>query len=93
MVAVSKVVAILLIAFCGASCASEGGKLSNNPNVGYAEISTDGTLTLNLIGKTEDGAIAHGRKQYKPGDAYYEEIKKHIGDIQPGERKPVPPWE
>jgi hypothetical protein len=29
---------------------------------------------------------------YRPGDPQYEEIKKHIGGIAPGETKPVRPW-
>ena len=29
---------------------------------------------------------------YKPGDPRYEEIKQHLGGIEPGETKPVRPW-
>jgi hypothetical protein len=29
---------------------------------------------------------------YHRGDAQYARIMSHIGGIQPGQKKPVPPW-
>ncbi|WP_284361800.1 hypothetical protein [Candidatus Phycosocius spiralis] len=66
--------------------------MNKMPNVGYAEISSDGVLTLHLIGKSDEGDIVHAIKSYKIGDPYYEEVKRHIGDIKPGEKKAVAPW-
>ncbi len=66
--------------------------MNETPNVGYAEIAADGVLTLHLIGTGGGGEIAHAIKSYKPGDPYYEEVKRHIGSIKPGERKAVAPW-
>jgi hypothetical protein len=35
----------------------------------------------------EDGAAV-----FKPDNPRYKEILAHVGDIKPGERKPIAPW-
>ncbi len=60
-------------------------------SIGSAHMLPDGTIVLRLR-SLPPGPIAEGRWEVKPGDAQYEEIKRHIGGIAPGEWKPVPPW-
>jgi hypothetical protein len=60
-------------------------------SIGVAHMEQDGTITLRLR-SLPPGPIAEGTLTYKPGDPKYEEIKKHLGGIAPGEYKSVPPW-
>ena len=60
-------------------------------SIGVAHMTEDGTITLRLR-SLPPGPIAEGTLVYRPGDAQYEAIKKHLGGIAPGEYKPVPPW-
>ncbi len=61
------------------------------PYIGNATMESDGTLVLWL--RAESGAIVgHGTLRVSPGDPQYEEYKRHIGGIAPGETKPVPRW-
>jgi hypothetical protein len=59
--------------------------------VGAAKMSADGVITLR-IRSLPPGPIAEGQFSYAPGDPHYDEIKRHIGGIMPGETKPLPPW-
>ena len=54
-------------------------------------MSEDGVIRLQLMARG-DGAVGDAILVYKPGDPMYEEVKKHIGGLKPGEEKPVPPW-
>ena len=56
-------------------------------SVGTAVMSADGTITLNFTGPIMRGVLAYHR-----GDPQYARIISHIGGIQPGQKKPVPPW-
>jgi hypothetical protein len=60
-------------------------------SIGVARMAADGTLTLRLR-TLPPGPIGEGTLTYKPGDAQYDAIKRHLGGIAPGETKPVPPW-
>ncbi len=60
-------------------------------SIGVATMSEDGTIRLQLVA-SGSGAIGDAVLVYKPGDKMYDEVKKHIGGIRPGEEKPVPPW-
>jgi hypothetical protein len=60
-------------------------------SIGSATMTPDGVITLRLR-SLPPGPIAEGTFDYKPGDPKYEDIKKHLGGISPGETKPVPPW-
>jgi hypothetical protein len=60
-------------------------------SIGVAHMEQDGTITLRMR-SLPPGPIAEGTLTYKPGDPKYEEIKKHLGGIAPGETKSVPPW-
>jgi hypothetical protein len=60
-------------------------------SVGAAKMSADGVITLRLR-SLPPSPIAEGEYRYGPDDPHYEEIKRHLGGIAPGETKPVPPW-
>jgi hypothetical protein len=59
----------------------------SGPAIGTALMAADGTITLNFTGPIMRGALAYHR-----GDPQYERIVSHIGGIQPGQKKPVPPF-
>lgn len=74
-------------------CAAAPVTTPENPSsIGVATMSADGTITLQLRAEGTSGTVGDAVFVYKPGDTMYEEIKRHIGDIKPGEKKPVPPW-
>jgi hypothetical protein len=60
-------------------------------SVGRATMAADGTITLQLRSLWPN-PIAEGQLVYAPDDPQYEEIKHHLGGINPGESKPVPPF-
>jgi hypothetical protein len=60
-------------------------------SIGTADMSADGTITLRLHSIAPD-PLAEGVLTYAPDDPQYDEIKKHLGGIAPGESKEVRPW-
>ena len=52
-------------------------------------MSADGTITLVL--RAWPKPPAESRLVYMPGDSQYGDIKRHLGDIAPGQSKEVPP--
>src|SRR5579864_9225894 len=87
---------VLVVAgFAGAAVAQD--KPSNEipcsaiDSIGTAEMANDGTITLHLRSLWPD-PIAEGEIVYAPDDPQYEEVKAYIGDIHPGDKKPVKPW-
>ena len=60
-------------------------------SIGTAEMANDGTITLHLQSLWPN-PDAEGDLVYAPDDPQYDEIKQHIGDIHPGDKKPVRPW-
>lgn len=75
----------------------ESGFLSspaNQGSIGEANMLSDGEITLDLYAiDSETGARGHTQLRYPTSHPQYEEILEHLGGLQPGERKPVPPWE
>jgi hypothetical protein len=59
------------------------------PTVGVATISTDGTIRVQFRVVGQGGAIGDALREYKPGDPRYEDVKKFLGDIKPGEAKSI----
>ena len=54
-------------------------------------MAADGTITLNLRATGDGGLIGDARFVYAPGHLQYENILKHVGGLEAGEEKPVPP--
>jgi hypothetical protein len=59
-------------------------------SIGTALMGADGTITLNI--RAAPGGPLDGVLASKPGDANYARILSHVGGMQPGEKKSVPPW-
>ena len=61
-------------------------------SIGSASMDYTGTIVLALKRpKTGAGSI-DARYECPPGHAHYAELLAHVGGLQPGETKPVPPW-
>lgn len=61
-------------------------------SIGTATMAPDRSFTLDIASKECNGMIAHGHFVYAPGDPHYAEVIGHIGGLEPGQSKPVPPW-
>ena len=85
--------ALLLALVTGAAGAEPGTTVpcEQVESIGVATMTEDGTITRRLR-SLPPGPIAEGTMSYRPGDPRYEEIKRHLGGIKPGETKPVRPW-
>lgn len=63
-------------------------------SIGVAIMEPDGTIVLDL--RAEDpatGGVGEARFRYPPGHAQYDEVRAHVGGLEPGQSKPVPPWD
>ena len=94
MIAKAKNVFMLgaILAMLLGCAAATGTTPENAASIGVATMSADGTITLQLRAEGAGGTVGDAVFVYKPGDTMYAEIKQHIGDIKPGETKPVHPW-
>lgn len=61
-------------------------------SIGVATMQDDRTIVLRLRAETEDGATGEGYFTYAPDDENYESVLGHVGGLEPGQSKPVPPW-
>ena len=61
-------------------------------SIGMATMNADRTIALRLRAETDDDAEGEGYFTYSPTDTDYESVLRHIGGLEPGESKPVPPW-
>lgn len=52
----------------------------------------DGTIVLRLRAETDDGASGEALFTYSPADKDYASILRHLGGLEPGATKLVPPW-
>lgn len=59
-------------------------------NIGVASIESDGTLHLRLRFGADGRSEAY--QVYRKDHERYAEILAHIGEIEPGDFKPVRPW-
>ena len=90
--------AVAAVLLGGLAAAAFAAEQSNEPipcasveSIGVAEMAADGVISLRLHSLSPN-PIAEGVLTYAPDDPQYEEIKRHLGGITPGEFKPVPPW-
>ena len=82
-----RVVALLLLIGLPASAQTLQQDCRGPGSIGTAVMSADGTITLNFT-----GPIMHGVLAYRRDNPQYARILSLIGGIQPGQKKPVPPW-
>ena len=78
-------------AVAGPAWAAEAIPCEQVASIGVATMAADGTITMR-IRSLPPGPIAEGLFTYLPTDPKYEDIKKHLGGLLPGETKMVPPW-
>jgi hypothetical protein len=60
-------------------------------SIGIAEMTADGTITLHLKSLWPD-PHEDSDLTYTSDDPQYDEIKRHLGGIEPGQSKPIPPF-
>jgi multidrug efflux pump subunit AcrA (membrane-fusion protein) len=76
----------------GAAGVSEAAPRARPAVVGEAKMLPDGSLSVKL---RPEGAPPGGQTRtvvFKPENPRYKEILAHVGDMKPGERKPLAPW-
>jgi hypothetical protein len=61
-------------------------------SIGSATMEKDGTLVLRLRADGPGGMHGDGLFRYPPGHKDYDMVRKHVGGLEPGESKQVPPW-
>ena len=67
--------------------------MSETPqSIGRAECLPDGTIELLLRAETPNGAIGEARFTYAPSDPRYQGLVEHLGGIEVGQVKSVPPF-
>lgn len=62
------------------------------PSIGSATMLADRTIVLHLRAEGPKGEMGDASFSYPPTHAQYQSILKHIGGLEPGQSKPVPPW-
>ena len=82
-----RVIVLLLFLGAPASAQTLQQDCRGPGSIGTAVMSADGTITLTFNGPIMNGVLA-----YRRGNPQYARIMSHIGGIQPGQKKPVPPW-
>lgn len=61
-------------------------------SIGSAYLEADGTLVLILRAEGPGGIRGDSLLRYPPAHARYQDVLRHLGGLNPGEQKPVPPW-
>jgi hypothetical protein len=79
---------LALIAGCAATSYVQVAKES----IGQATMLKDRTVQLMLRAEGPRGSVGDALVVLRPGDKNYEATLSHIGSLEPGESKSVPPW-
>jgi hypothetical protein len=61
-------------------------------NVGSAYTQPDGTLEMSLRTETDDGTNGEAFLIIPPDDPRYPSMVAHLGDLQPGQGRAIPPF-
>ena len=73
-------------------CACSSMSETPPASIGVATMSAERVITLQLRATGDGGMVGDGLLTYAPGDPNYNEVLTHLGGLEPGESKPVPPW-
>ncbi len=60
--------------------------------IGVATMRDDGTIVLRLRAGGAGGINGEAVLTYPPDHSNYDEIRRHVGSLLPGETVPVAPW-
>jgi len=80
-------VVLLLLALPASAQVMQSDCRGSGPAIGTALMAADGTITLSFNGPIMKGALAYHR-----GDPQYARMLSHVGGLQPGQKKPIPPF-
>ena len=83
---------LLVIAGCAGKEKSPPDSAATPDTIGVAWLENDGTLVLQLRAQGTGKSVGDALLRYKPGDPEYSRTLQHIGGLEPGQTKPVPPW-
>jgi hypothetical protein len=61
-------------------------------SIGTATMDDEGTLYLFLRAEDPSGAVGDAMFEFPRDHEKYQKMIDHLGGIQPGEEKLVPPW-
>ena len=68
------------------------GAVMPEASIGVARMEADGTIVLQLRAEGPGGSIGDALMRYPVGHPQYREILQHLGGLEKGQSKPVPPW-
>ncbi len=88
----TKYLFAIILALSLLGCIAEAKGAQRIESIGSAKMLSDGVIELQLRAEGSDGAVGDALIYIKPDNPKYAEIKRHVGDLKPGEVKPVPPW-
>lgn len=60
--------------------------------IGEATMLPDGSLSVTIKPDGPPQRGETGAAVFKPNNPRYREILSHVGDMKPGDRKPIPAW-
>lgn len=61
-------------------------------SIGVATMEEGGVIVLQLRAEIGGGGVGEGYFRYPPDHPQYGDIRSHVGGLEPGQSKPVPPW-
>ncbi len=61
-------------------------------SIGVARLDEDGSIVLDLRATDGRGIVGDARIVYPKAHPRYREVLEHLGGLEPGRSKPVPPW-
>jgi hypothetical protein len=70
----------------------QNGAVMSETSIGVARMEPDGTIVLQLRAEGPGRSIGDALIRYPVGHQQYAEILKHLGGLEKGQSKPVPPW-
>lgn len=71
---------------------TEEGDTRGKHFIGEAVMDPDGTIRMRLKAEGIPGLVGYANFDYPPDHPEYQEVLEHLGGMQPGEKKLVPPW-
>ena len=65
---------------------------SEQESIGVATMDANGAITLRLRAEGPDGLVGESLFVYPPSHEDYQYVLDHLGGLEPGQSKPVPPF-